>query len=539
MVDRERMLDLLAEWEELRQQGKAPDPAQLCPDDPTMQVALATQLRKRQRIHAAIEPDTQVTAVSLPEVPGHEMQEVLGHGGMGIVYRARQKALGRVVAVKMMLGALGPDESKRFRAEAKALATLQHPHVVQVFEAGEADGRLYLVMEHVPGGSLAQQLLGVPLHWRRAAELVAVLASAVQHAHERGVVHRDLKPANVLLADDGTPKIADFGLAKLLGADSGQTRTGAVVGTPSYMAPEQAEGKEVGTAADVYALGAILYECLTGRPPFQSDSAIQTLQQVCGQDPVPPARLNPNVPADLETVCLKCLEKEPANRYASASELADDLRRVLAGESTLARPPSQLELIVRSVRKVRFDPGFRAWVPVTLLLAPIPAVVAAVATALFAGRPDAPQLMLTIMATAITVTQIALFLGNRKALEALPEYDRQQFKSLHGGLTVAAFVVIGIVWLTAPPDRPDHLLLAFPLWMALNGLTYAAHATDAGVMYVLSAFAFAAALLAAWLLPWSPLINGVFISLNLVLISGFLWLTGREEKPPPPASPRP
>ena len=255
-------------------------------------------------------------------VPGYDILEVLGRGGMGVVYKARHLALGRVVALKMVLAAdhAGPEALARFRAEAAALARLQHPHIVQIFEVGEQDGRPYFALEFVDGGSLAAKVKGTPWEPRRAAALAETLARAVHAAHERQVVHRDLKPANVLLTGDGTPKITDFGLAKTLDADDGLSRTGQVVGTPSYMPPEQAAGKtkEIGPASDVYALGAILYELLTGRPPFKGPTSLDTLHQVLADEPAPPRRLNSRAPRDLETVCLKCLEKQPGRRYASA-----------------------------------------------------------------------------------------------------------------------------------------------------------------------------------------------------------------------------
>jgi tRNA A-37 threonylcarbamoyl transferase component Bud32 len=272
----------------------------------------------------------------LPRVGDHEILGELGRGGMGIVYKARHLKLNRVVALKMLLaGAVrrgaGP---KRFRTEAEAVARLQHPHIVQLFEFGEHEGdgppRPYFTMEFVEGGSLADRVAGRPQTPRQAAAWVEVLARAAHYAHGQGVVHRDLKPCNVLLTADGQPKICDFGVAKLLTGSDLKTLNGIVMGTAEYMAPEQASAGSVGPAADVYALGAILYECLTGRPPFRGTTPWETLEQVTGEEPVPPSRLNAGVPRDLETVCLKCLEKDPKKRYASAAALADDLERFLA-----------------------------------------------------------------------------------------------------------------------------------------------------------------------------------------------------------------
>jgi serine/threonine protein kinase/tetratricopeptide (TPR) repeat protein len=314
-----------------------------------------------------------------PEVAGYEILGVLGEGGMGVVYRARQFRPQRLVALKMLRpgGPAAAGDLARFRREAEAAARLQHPNVVSIYEVGEQDGRPFFSMEYVGGGSLAQQLAGQPQPPAEAAQLVETLARAVHHAHERGVIHRDLNPANVLLSfsgrsadkvslrdggagptplserplNDWVPKITDFGLAKQVG-DGGHTATGAVLGTPSYMAPEQAQGKkEVGPAADVYALGAILYECLTGRAPFRGVTVLETLEQVRRQEPVPPRRLNPRVPRDLETVCLKCLEKDPHRRYASADDLGGDLSRFLQGRPVRARPAGALERLRKWARR--------------------------------------------------------------------------------------------------------------------------------------------------------------------------------------------
>ena len=259
----------------------------------------------------------------------YELLEQIGHGGMGVVYKARQGRLKRLVAIKMIRsGAHGTaSERARFAVECEALARLQHPHVVQVHEFNEQAGQLYLCMEFLEGGTLADRLPSTGLPVREAGQLVQVLAETVHAAHQRHIVHRDLKPANVLRTADGILKIGDFGLAKLLDADEGHTGPDAIMGTPSYMAPEQAEGNnmEVGPLTDVHALGAILYQALTGQPPFKGASRMATLELVRTAEPVPPSRLRREVPRDLEAICLKCLAKKPGQRYESAQALAEDL----------------------------------------------------------------------------------------------------------------------------------------------------------------------------------------------------------------------
>jgi serine/threonine protein kinase len=303
-----------------------------------------------------------------PQVPGYEVLGVLGRGGMGVVYRARQLGFNREVALKMIrAGSLAePEEQQRFLAEAEAIAAVKHPGIVQVFDFGTHDGLPFFSLEFCEGGSLAGKLAANPLPPQEAARLVERVARSVQAAHEAGIVHRDLKPGNVLLSEDGTPKVTDFGLAKRIEAGPGLTQTGAIVGTPSYMAPEQAQGKkEVGSLADVYALGAVLYECLAGRPPFKADTTLDTLLQVIHDEPALPRQLNPKVPADLETVCLKCLEKEPGRRYRAAEELADDLHRFLEGGPITARRSGLWE---RPAKWARRSPALVALIVLSFLI---------------------------------------------------------------------------------------------------------------------------------------------------------------------------
>jgi len=306
-----------------------------------------------------------------PRVPGYEIIEMLGEGGMGVVYKARQVGLNRLVALKMIRGGAQarPDHLARFGIEAQAVARLRHPNILQIFDIGAVDGQPFFSLELLEGGRLADRLDGTPQPARPSAELMAILALAIDAAHQAGIVHRDLKPTNVLFTEDGTPKITDFGLAKRLESTDNPTETGLVMGSPSYMAPEQARGhvRDIGPAADVYALGAILYEMLTGRPPFKGETPIETIRQVTDDDPVPPSRLVPRVARDLETICLKCLKKEMRKRYDSAQALADDLRRYLNREPIKARPTPFWERGAKWARRRPFAAAVAAVVPLVLL----------------------------------------------------------------------------------------------------------------------------------------------------------------------------
>jgi len=412
-MNNERLDSLLLAWQDHQADGREVSAEELCRDCPELAQELGRRIQALRQMNALVQMDAAdlptkyhlgkgqqddgTVPENLPEappplvsqdqfptrvdwhgettpsagstIPGYQILGELGRGGMGVVYKARQENLNRTVALKMILAGshAGPSAMARFLKEAETIASLKHPNVVQVYEFGSLGGMPFFSLEYLEGGNLAARIKGEPQDPLQAARLVQTLAGAMQAAHDKGIIHRDLKPANVLLAGDGTPKITDFGLAKQ--ADSAMTATGDVMGTPSYMAPEQAQGKikEAGPAADVYALGAILYDMLTGRPPFKGTSTWDTLQMVTGGEVVPPSKLQLKVPRDLETICLKCLQKDAAKRYGSAQALAEDLRRFLEGEPILARPVGRAERLWRWCRRKPLVAGLAASLVLVLI----------------------------------------------------------------------------------------------------------------------------------------------------------------------------
>ncbi len=383
----------------------------------------------------------------LPTVPGYEILSELGRGGMGVVFKARHRTLKRMTAVKMILSGeyATPAELARFRTEATSIASVKHPNIVQIFEIGEAQGRLFLALEYAEGGRLDHRTRGTPQPPRVATNLVAILARAAHVAHLRGVIHRDIKPSNVLLSlkDEAPPavggevteppleafdpKLADFGLAFCLGAEGDSGKTGDVMGTPSYMSPEQAEGrlKAIGPQTDVYGLAAILYELLTGRPPFKGTTRAETIDQVRTREPVPLLELQPNVPRDLEIICLKGLRKESAKRYATAQELADDLQRWLDGRPIMARPVPVWE---RAAKWVRRRPALATAVAAGLL-----AVLGLTTGAVCYGLYEHQQ-MRAQQDHVARVQEVGKQLGEGRAAEGLNQWNEAQShysKALH------------------------------------------------------------------------------------------------------------
>lgn len=412
--------------EEVLDSGRSPE--EVCANASELLSELRERLQRLRRVEAQVEalfpssangrPDSGPSVkpeTDLPRIPGYEVESLLGHGGMGVVYKARHLKLNRPVALKMVLAGAyaSAPERQRLLREAQAVAALCHPNIVMVHDVGESEGRPYFTMEFVNGENLAKRLAGTPQPAVGAATLVATLADAMQSAHQAGIIHRDLKPANVLLTSDGTPKITDFGLARYFESDAGQTLTGVRVGTPSYMAPEQAKGgaNACGPSVDIYSLGALLYEMLTGRPPFRAETTVETQRQVIEEEPAPPSRLNAKVPRDLETICLKCLSKDPSLRYATTADLAADLRRFIRGEPIMARRSGPFARLLKWLR--------RRPAQATLIAAVTLGVLAAFSAVLWiGGRRAATSLAVgRDLAEVARSEQIADWTAARTALE--------------------------------------------------------------------------------------------------------------------------
>jgi hypothetical protein len=542
----ETLLDLLVRWEELRQQGKTVTAEELCPEDTRLQALLRERLARRQRLHAALDlpgatrPEFVVRPAALPVIDGYEIGELLGRGGMGLVFKARQKGLKRDVALKIVVSGAhaGAEERARFRTEAEAVARLGHPGIVQIYEVGEQAGCPYLALEFVSGGSLAQQLDGTPMPPRRAAQLLRDLARAVQHAHEQGIVHRDLKPANVLLTESGVAKITDFGLAKLLDVEQGQTQTGTVLGSPSYMAPEQATGnvRAIGPATDVYALGAILYELLTGRPPFLGASFLDTLDQVRTHDPAPPQTLQPRVPDDLATVCLKCLEKDPAQRYPSAAALAHDLDLFLRGEAIAARKLTLWDQAARLLRHRQMDVNWGAWATLTLWLAPLPLLAHVAVFVLFQNRPEYPLVAIGVTLVTVAVLQYSVFFGKSASMRLIAPAERRQLRSSWLGNSIALILVPLTILCMTRPTTPEEWFVVYALWLIAGGCTYFSLAANSGILYVTGSLCFLLAVLAPFVPFYMPLVVGSLISLNMMTLGLLLRHLAREATAPGAAS---
>jgi serine/threonine-protein kinase len=455
----------------------------------------------------------------------YELVEELGRGGMGVVYKAWDKKLRRYVALKMVLRGVNASalDLSRFRAEAQAAAGLEHPSIVPVYQVGEHDGQAFFSMKYVPGRTLASLLKEGPLPQASGAELLAALARGIQHAHEQGILHRDLKPANILLEGISestaplTPLITDFGLAKRVSGGESLTGTGAVVGTPSYMAPEQTEGKPASPATDVYSLGAILYELLTGRPPFLAASVVETLLLIRSEEPVRPRLLNPQLDIDLELICRKCLEKRPEHRYASAADLATDLEAYLHGEPVSARSSSMVYFFTRLFRDTHHAPVLEHWGLLWMVHSVKIFSLCALTSLLYALGFHDHLTYLTFWSVSLIVWG-AFFWSWRKRGGPVTFVERQLAHAWAAGVvsSIGTFVVEVLL------DLP--VLTLTPILSVSAGMVFLFKAgTLSGEFYWYAAFAFIGAVAMAMLgPPWSPLLLGVICAVGF-FVPGFKY----------------
>ncbi|MCA9236898.1 MAG: serine/threonine protein kinase, partial [Planctomycetales bacterium] len=450
----------------------------------------------------------------------------IGEGGMGVVYKARQRGLNRIVAVKMILrGEFStPQERDRFRVEAEAAARLRHPNIVVVHELGTRDDQDFFSMEYIEGRSLADLLRQGPLPPMLAANYVRQAAAAIAYAHLHGVLHRDVKPSNVLIDAEGTARVTDFGLAKRIDQTDALTLTGQLVGTPAYMAPEQISraAGEVGPASDVYALGALLYESLTGRPPFCGATQVETLLAALDGDPVLPRQIVPTIPGDLELIALKCLEKNPRDRYASANAVAQDLERFIQGESLSVTTPNRLERLVRALERSRFDRevyeaarfvAFSAWIALT--------THAAIFLHAQIGSAHPLAIVVAIRAAEIGA-MLAVFWPRRKDWFPPRGAAARQLWSMWLGYLTASSTLLIVDYAQAPAGQPYYSLHAYPAMAVLSSLAFwVLGSTYWGYCYVMGGFFLAAAVAMPLWLPGGPLVFGI-------AWGACLWLLGQR-----------
>lgn len=499
----------------------------------------ATALDPRQRVGGG-----SATNAS-PSISGFEVIHELGRGGMGVVYKARQVQLNRAVALKMILAGAhaGPQEVRRFLNEAEAVARLQHPNIVQVHESGQYQGLPYFSMELVSGGSLASRLRGTPLSPQAAATAVRQLARAIHHAHSNGIIHRDLKPANILLHDEcdtrlqqesnsndhpglgPSPclKITDFGLARRLEVSPGLTASGAVIGTPSYMAPEQASGRanQAGPAADIYSLGAILYELLTGRPPFKAATAMETILQVVEHDPVSPRLVNPGVDRDLEAVCLKCLQKNPADRYGSADELTEDLSRYLNGDPVSARRLPLLGHLGRTIERGRYREELRNWSGMLICFAAI--ILPTHALVFWLSRFGPPYHWNWLLRFAQVLLLVLCYWGFQRTLLPSTPAQRQLFAIWVGYVLVWVFIRLASQRLAGSERAVDEITLypTYSIVAALGffamGESYTGRCYSIGMMFLVLG-----GIVMPWDLTWAPLEFGLLWAGSLLALAWHL-----------------
>jgi serine/threonine-protein kinase len=544
--DDERLAALLEQVTRDQQQGRRPDFTALGRDHPHLIDELKQLLNVAQLAQqfgpsksTLDQPHPSAEAAAPPRsFDGYELLEEIGRGAMGVVYKAWDPQLKRFVALKVLLRGeyASPAELARFRSEARAAAGLSHRNIVPVYQVGECDGRAYFCMNFVEGTTLAARASQGPLPPREAARLVSAIARAVEHAHRHGILHRDLKPSNVLIDEDDQPLVTDFGLAKKLAGEAGTsttaglTRSGAIVGTPSYMAPEQtAAGGAVGPASDVYSLGAILYELLTGRPPFQAASAVDVLLLVRSEEAVRPRLLNPGIDPDLELICLKCLEKRPEHRYASAGALADDLDAFLAGEAVSARASSLAYFVSRLFRETHHAPVMENWGGLWMLHSLQLLLLCVVTNVMWLAGVQNPLAYLLLWSVGLVVWG-AVFWSWRRRGGAVTFVERQMAHGWAAG--VAASIGIFVVEMLL---KLDPLTLT-PVLAVVAGMVFVFMAgTVSGWFYVPAGLCFAGVLPMALWPEAGPTLFGIVAALGF-FVPGLKYyrLRWRSRKRPEP-----
>jgi eukaryotic-like serine/threonine-protein kinase len=483
--------------------------------------------------------DSQTVPVE-HSIAGYDLVRELGRGGMGVVYKAQDQKLKRPVALKMILSGeyASGEEMQRFQIEAEAVAKLQHPQFVHIYDVGSHEGRHFISLEYVDGGDLNKYIDGRPQNAKASAKIVEKLARAMDVAHQQSIVHRDLKPANILLTARGEPKITDFGLAKVMDGNLGATRSGAVLGTPSYMAPEQAAGKRhmISAAADIYALGAILYHLMTGRPPFQCESAFDTLLQVIEDQPVSPRRLNNTVPIDLERIILKCLEKEPQHRYATANQLAADLRRYQDGESISIQSVNFIDKISRSLQRSKHDIDLQAWASMLYWIAGIVFMAeVGIFIDVIGGPPYYWQSAAVIRLSQFSLLAVVLWAYRDKWSVSMGSVERQMLSIWTAFLLSCCLSLLVAILIKTPEilDNPIELFPhLYPQFAILSGLIYCVIGSNYwGQCYIFGTAFFALSLTMTLDLTLAPLQFGGLWAICLMLIGRRLqFLTSHADE---------
>lgn len=466
---------------------------------------------------------------------GYLLLGEIGRGGMGVVFKAHEADLNRIVALKMVLPQVVGDaeDLQRFHGEASAAARLTHPNIVKVHRVGVHEGRPFYSMDYIEGKSLAQRLDTGPLPGKVAARYVMAIARAIHHAHEQGILHRDLKPANILIDAADVPHVTDFGLAKQLRGDTGQTATGAILGTPGSMSPEQAAGKkDLTPACDIYGLGALLYELITARPPFRGETAVDTVLQVLEHEPVPPRFLNPRIDKDLETICLKCLRKAPEQRYASACDLADDLERYLSDETITARSVNMLDYVSRSLQRSQYDAEFGAYSNVLFWFAAIVFLIHVIKQVALL-REDSVPVVATVQVTQFLLMAIVLWRARPQGLLPTSVAERQMWAVWLGYLlgcglvSIVTGVMRGKEGLYRSEDYPYYSILAGMAFFVLGSSYW-------GRCYLFGLTFFGLALVLLFDLRWGTGAFGTLWAVILVMIALRLrWLARENEKMSP------